>query len=251
MTIKRRVVVLGSSVSAPETVDAEFNNLFVQKDGLASSGLEKESFDEAKTNGFTPDDDTLATLYSLLKPKAKLLVESIPDRETGQSVSVDLKIQGFLDIMAAKDPSSGERFIVCQKPSWETGASAPVKIAPSAPAAVNAFKLNPNDDELIDEDALIDKNFQVPPPNAGCDETSAGKKRACANCTCGLAEKEAADAVVLRDTGSLEDKLAKASGCGGCAKGDAFRCASCPFLGKPAFEPGQERVILAMGNDDF
>lgn len=248
MTIKRRVIVLGTGVSAPES-DGDFINSCVEHAALLSSNLEKESFDEAKTAGFTPDEDTLAALFSLLKPKAKLLVEGIPDRETGQAVSVDLKIQGFLDIMAAKDPSSGERFIVCQKPSWETGASAPVKIVSTAP--VNAFKLNTTDDELIDEDALIDKNFQVPPPNAGCDETSAGKKRACANCTCGLAEKEAADAVLLRDTGTIEEKLTKASGCGGCAKGDAFRCASCPFLGKPAFEPGQERVVLAMGNDDF
>lgn len=46
-----------------------------------------------------------------------------------------------------------------------------------------------------------------------------------------------------------EDKIVKSSNCGGCYKGDAFRCASCPFLGKPAFEPGQEKLILQLTDD--
>ena len=61
----------------------------------------------------------------------------------------------------------------------------------------------------------------------------------CANCTCG--KKELYEGTIT--TEQLENGQVESS-CGKCYLGDAFRCAGCPFRGKPAFEPG-EKVRLA------
>lgn len=41
----------------------------------------------------------------------------------------------------------------------------------------------------------------------------------------------------------------KTGGCNSCSLGDAFRCDSCPFMGLPAFKPGQVVTIDSFGED--
>ncbi|KAF8709723.1 Anamorsin -like protein, partial [Rhizoctonia solani] len=157
--------------------------------------------------------------------------------------------------------------LVAQAPATAAAIKLPKrdKAAKAALWALNAPSTN-----TIDPDSLLtaaDKARPVPtcePPTAN----GPRRKRACKGCTCGLAEVEAAEAVVMLDgmvdgnaravSGDEKAKLiaaAKAapkatSSCGSCFLGDAFRCASCPYLGLPAFQPGQ-KVEIDSGMDDI
>ncbi|ROW09991.1 hypothetical protein VPNG_06529 [Cytospora leucostoma] len=119
-----------------------------------------------------------------------------------------------------------------------------------------------DDDELIDEDELMteadmNRPVQMPPE---CKPQAGKKRRACKDCTCGLAERiEAQDkarrAKADQDLNTLKLKSedlneldftvqGKTGSCGSCALGDAFRCSDCPYIGLPPFKPGEEVKIL-------
>jgi hypothetical protein len=130
-----------------------------------------------------------------------------------------------------------------------------------------------DDDELIDENELITETSLLNTSSIIClnEPASNGVKRrkACKDCTCGLAEKEAfsngaeeeATQVNTRNQGprvqfSAEELTevdftieGKTGGCGSCSLGDAFRCAGCPFLGLPAFKPGQAITLDSISDD--
>lgn len=246
---------LHSNTSTIDLSDA--SKTFVAIDNEASllshlQSLTADSIDELSISGLTADDTTLTETFRVLKPGSKLIMENcVPTREAGQALDSDLQITGYLNTMVAKDPVTGYRFAVAQKPSWDTGSAAKVTIAP---VTASKWKMNTNDlaeDDLVDESDLLDDGLDTTSKPENCrDEVAAGKKRACKNCTCGLAEEEASG-TTSKASATTDDKLVKSSACGNCYKGDAFRCGGCPFLGKPAFEPGQEKVVLTAGVDDF
>ncbi|KAI9004107.1 cytokine-induced anti-apoptosis inhibitor 1, Fe-S biogenesis-domain-containing protein [Gaertneriomyces semiglobifer] len=162
--------------------------------------------------------------------------------------------------------------VTARKPAYEVGAAAALPFARKKvvtvatapkPAKESVWTINPDDDEedeeLEDEDALLsDDDLVIPVIKKPLDcEPVGGKRKACKNCTCGLAEMEddaAADedeAKVVVVTPKKKVATAPASSCGNCYLGDAFRCGSCPYMGMPAFKPG-EKVLLAgnLLNDD-
>lgn len=215
--------------------------------------VENHPINEIKCmGGYIPEEDDQADIYEVMKPNSKLLIAGLSTREQGQSIIVDLKICGFVHTLAATDPAVGERFIVCQKPE-PLGSVAAVKLPTSSNKGVSEVKKwkmdldDLADSDLIDESELKD-DIVVPEPE-DCGPGVAGKKRACANCSCGLAEIQSMEE---KSGVSIDsDVQVNKSACGGCSKGDAFRCVGCPFLGKPAFEPGQEKLVLSLGMDDI
>ncbi|XP_065828783.1 anamorsin homolog [Oscarella lobularis] len=104
---------------------------------------------------------------------------------------------------------------------------------------LSAADLNDDDVELLDSDELLDEDdLKRPDPESlrvACGTTTGGKKKACKNCTCGLAEE-----LEEEESGKKKSKPAATSACGNCYLGDAFRCSSCPYLGMPAFKPGEQ-----------
>ncbi|KAI5360279.1 putative Fe-S cluster assembly protein Dre2 [Septoria linicola] len=130
----------------------------------------------------------------------------------------------------------------------------------------------PDDDELeragkIDPDTLLTEEDRQKPLNIpeACKPNGTKRRRACKDCSCGLAERIAAEDKAKRAEAdknlqklnvaapTLEaDDLAevdftvqgKVGSCGNCALGDAFRCDGCPYIGLPAFKPGEEVRLM-------
>ncbi|KAF3924240.1 Anamorsin [Orbilia brochopaga] len=198
----------------------------------------------------------------------------------GKSAAVPLRLGKRKDKPSDEPTSKGKADAV---PNGNAAVSNAVKVKP----AVKEYKIGlvdlgddldadfgEDDDELIDEDTLLDDSdlampVQQPPE---CRPKPGKRRRACKDCTCGLKEKieaedrakrSAADAALKAAAAAPAVKLGqddlaeidftvegKASSCGNCYLGDAFRCDGCPYIGLPAFKPG-EQVRLPLGDDQL
>ena len=205
------------------------------------------------------DPMALASLVSSLAPGGSVQVEILGGNDNGGS-DVDLTAVNDSFLLAGLGAESERRdgtsrILTARKKKATDQEPASNKSAP--------IKLNlgggvddGDDDDMVDEDDLLAEEgagVLAPPPAVDAAARAAaaddcGGRKACDNCTCGRAEKEAME----RAAGATDENQPKqvpSSSCGNCAKGDAFRCAGCPFLGKPAFKPGEEHLVLDLADD--
>ncbi|SCU85460.1 LAFA_0D15764g1_1 [Lachancea sp. 'fantastica'] len=121
--------------------------------------------------------------------------------------------------------------------------------------------------ESIDEDELVEENDKNVITMVTCGKSKTRRRKACKDCSCGLKEQEeqeldaaraAQNSVLGTEVKFDEQELAeidftiqgkKVGGCGSCALGDAFRCSGCPYLGLPAFKPGQPISLDTIADD--
>jgi len=212
------------------------------------------------------DLDALDLIGKLAEPGAKIKIVQVVGAAKGLNASsklvTQMKLAGMVNVqepkklntlnndqmtsiqktlsLAETDPFEIVE-VDCNSPNFINGSSKPLSFAQKIKKSEKkvekkVWSLADMDDEdvdLIDEDDLLDEEDMAKPDQATlrvCGTT--GKRKACKGCSCGLAEEISGGGEVT--------KKSVTSSCGSCYLGDAFRCASCPYLGMPAFKPGDK-----------
>jgi len=235
-------------IFAPESPEKESKILRLKSEDpnfqQLLAGIDECKYEKIIVNGDVPSSDTIGKFYSALQPSGKLSL-SVSQSNT-EDLILGLQIAGFNKVEL--DTNVGTAKVICEKPSWFTGDKAAIRGKVLNSTTNWKVLSNESDVELISEEDLLNTSIEVIKPSS-CGISEPGeisRKKACKNCTCGLADQEENG---VRVELNLDEKLLKSSACGNCSKGDAFRCAGCPFLGKPAFEPGSEKVVLSLTDD--
>jgi len=207
----------------------------------------------------------LSAWTAVLQPSAVVSVrvlsadgntEPIP-AATLQTVHTSFLLAGLVGTTERRE-TDGSRFLTASKKysaQESVGlAAAPIRVSIQLLVDDDADADYHTDALLIDEDNLLSdaSNLLAPPPamSAAATKDDCSGRKACDDCTCGRADAEGTATTTTTTAQQPQRAPIQSSSCGKCSLGDAFRCASCPYLGKPAFKAGQEHLVLDL-QDDF
>eukprot|EP01147_Barroeca_monosierra_P009398 gene9398-1645_t len=179
-------------------------------------------------------------------------------------ISFDLKLAGFVDISTSLE-DDGVIKATCKTPAYAPGSASQLKLSSTSCdttavilAAIDQLSSDTTkaiwtlaSDDFADGDLFADDGEEflddedkamasTAPTRDDC-EVVGGSRKACKNCSCGRADAEVGNSKQMSvDQTMTAAGPIPASSCGNCYLGDAFRCASCPYLGMPAFKPGEQ-----------
>ncbi|XP_058819463.1 anamorsin homolog [Topomyia yanbarensis] len=199
-------------------------------DRVQLADYEQSQFDVILANVPTGNSQLVCHLLKLVKPKGKVVFKD--DSANTDAARSNLLLSGFINITSIEG-----NVYVGEKPNYEVGSATKLSFAANKAKVAAVWKLDVDEeDDQIDADELLDDEDKIKPTAESlrvCGTT--GKRKACKDCSCGLAEELEAET-----KGSASQSTAIKSSCGSCYLGDAFRCATCPYLGMPAFKPGEK-----------
>eukprot|EP01027_Heterolobosea_sp_BB2_P027103 GEZU01042320.1.p2 GENE.GEZU01042320.1~~GEZU01042320.1.p2 ORF type:complete len:280 (-),score=87.10 GEZU01042320.1:127-966(-) len=273
--MSQQILVLFQNETELEATFEELKNIsttrFAIKDDTDKLPYTDASFDQVyfvSPSKATHTDALLTEAARVLKGDGNIRFrETIGEGLRSQSDLEDaVMFAGFVNTTITVDNNIAD--VKASKPSWEKKAFSlstrteveGKKVEPTKPKNANVWTIGGDDDdsaEYEDEDNLLQAEDLTPAKTYSSDGAKPVKK-ACKNCTCGFAEKQACATSDSNNTTEVntckpltiddvakEEALPKSS-CGSCYLGDAYRCASCPYLGMPAFKPGEK--IQLSGN---
>ncbi|KAL5466799.1 hypothetical protein EMCRGX_G030948 [Ephydatia muelleri] len=252
---KQKVLLIWHQANTPETLEPVVTEMrgkvrevaLEHAERLIAAKHPESSFDVAISGAVSPaclphTNEMLEELARLLKPNGTLHV-----CEPGSDAR-----EYFRNPVIAKEEQLETIALVqiqASKPGYEIGASSQLSLPQAShqaatpnPSVNQIWTLTASDAldedvEVVDADTLLaEEDFLKPNPESlksDCGPNS-GRRKACKNCTCGLAE------ILASENEEKPKPKPVTSSCGNCYLGDAFRCASCPYLGMPAFKPGEQ-----------
>jgi hypothetical protein len=220
-------------------------------------GLHSSSTTDASTFAFDPLSLAFIVPYLTTDGNARVVIK-IPKDADASSVHTAILLSGLTAESERTENAVSTRVVTSLYKPTQKSTVEKIRIAKGPAVKINIDL----DDDLMDggdinEDDLLNDTtnmgLNAPPAvdiSKRAKDDDCGGRKPCDDCTCGRADVlRAQEQSENAKPGEREIVKDIKSNCGSCAKGDAFRCAGCPFLGKPAFKEGEEHLVLDLADD--